>query len=184
MKKIILLFVVVVFSMTQLSAQKSTFGLGDKVLNLGIGFGSGLYSGPGNTSSIPPLSASFEVGVKDNVIEKGSIGVGGFVGYTAYKWENMSWGYKYTNLIIGARGAFHYPLLEQLDTYTGLTLGYNFVSAKEFGAAGTFPYNKSGSGLSFAWFVGGRYYFNEKFGAMAELGVGITYLNLGVSMKF
>ena len=112
MKKLILILVVALFSLSQLSAQKSTFGQGDKVLNLGIGFGSGLYSGTGNKSSIPPLSASFEVGVKDGILEKGSIGVGGYVGYAAYKWEYLGWGYKYTNIIVGARGAFHYPLLD------------------------------------------------------------------------
>ena len=41
MKKSVLLLVVAVFTFTQLVAQESTFAKGDKVLNLGIGFGSG-----------------------------------------------------------------------------------------------------------------------------------------------
>ena len=27
--------------------------------------------------------------------------------------------------IIGVRGSFHYPLVDKLDTYTGLALGYD-----------------------------------------------------------
>ena len=58
MKKLILLFVAVVFSLTQMLAQESTFAKGDKVLNLGIGFG-GRYTGTGMTTSVPPLSCLF-----------------------------------------------------------------------------------------------------------------------------
>ncbi len=185
MKKIILLFIITAFSLTQLLAQESTFVKGNKVLNLGIGFGSGLYSGTGYTSSFPPVSASFEVGVKDGIAEKGSIGVGGYIGYSAHKWEYLGWGWKYSNLIIGARGTFHYPLVDKLDTYTGLILGYDIVTAKETGTA-VFGYNysASSSGLAYSWFIGGRYYFTDKFAGMAELGVGITYLTLGVALKF
>ena len=52
-----------------LFAQEPTFQKGDKVLNLGLGLGSTLYSGTGYTSSVPPVSASFEIGVKDDVLE-------------------------------------------------------------------------------------------------------------------
>jgi len=30
---------------------------------------------------------------------------------------------------LGAKGNFHYPLVEKLDTYTGILLGYNVVSS-------------------------------------------------------
>ena len=184
MKKLFLLFVAVVFALTQVSAQESTFVKGDKVLNLTVGFGSGLYTGGGYTTSVPPLSASFEVGVKDGIIDKGSIGVGGLIAYGAHKWEYAGWGWKYSNLIIGARGTFHYPLVKKLDTYTGLVLGYNIVTAKEFGTNPIYDYSSQASGLAYAWFVGARYYFTEKFAAVGELGVGITYLNLGIALKF
>jgi hypothetical protein len=185
MKKLILLAVAVVFSLTQMLAQESTFSKGDKVLNLGIGFGSGFYSGTYYKTSVPPISASFEVGVKDGVIDKGSIGVGGYFAYASHKWEYSGWGWKYTDLIIGARGTFHYPLVNKLDTYTGLVLGYHVASSKEFGnSIPGYDYSASAGGMIYSWFVGGRYYFSEKFGAMAELGVGIVYLNLGVALKF
>ncbi|MBK8884162.1 MAG: hypothetical protein IPN67_17890 [Bacteroidales bacterium] len=183
MKKLILFFVAIAFSLTQMLAQESTFQKGDKVLNLGIGFG-GRYSGTGMTTSIPPLSASFEVGVKDGVLEKGSIGVGGMLAYSSHKYEYFGWGWKYTSIVIGARGTFHYPLVDKLDTYTGLFLGYDISTAKEYGTATGIDYNNSYGGLTYAWFAGARYYFSDKFAAFAELGVGVTILNVGVTLKF
>lgn len=178
MKKLLLLLFVAVFSLTQLLAQESTFKQGDKVLNLGIGFGSTFY-GSYYTSHTPALSASFEVGVKDGILDKGSIGVGGYLGYSSATWANY---YKTSNFIIGARGSFHYPLVNKLDTYTGLLLGYNIYSYKYestfVGSAG------SSSGLAFAWFAGARYYFSNKIAAFAEIGYGISYLTLGVAFKF
>jgi hypothetical protein len=184
MKKILTLLVVVAFSLGQLFAQESTFSKGDKVLNLGIGLGSTLYSGSFYKGQVPPISASYEVGIVDNVLEKGSIGVGGYLGYSSYKYEYSGWGWKYSNIIIGARGSFHYPLVDKLDTYTGLLLGYNIATSKEFGnAIPGFNYSSSAGGLQTAWFLGGRYYFKETFAVMAELGYGISYLTLGISLK-
>jgi hypothetical protein len=185
MKKLLLVLVVVVLSLTQLMAQESTFKQGDKVLNLGIGLGSTLYTGSYYKSSFPPLSASLEFGVKDGILDKGSIGVGGYVAYSAHKWDySNAWYYKYSNFIIGVRGVFHYPLLDKLDTYTGILLGYNIATSKEYGSS-VFGYDYSAStgGVVGAWFVGARYYFSDKFAVMGELGYGITYLNLGVALK-
>ncbi len=97
MKKILVWFVVACFSLTQLLAQESTFNKGDKVLNLGLGIGSTLYSGIGYNGAIPPLSGSFEVAVVDNIIEKGVIGVGGYLGFASYKWTDHYKIYKYYN---------------------------------------------------------------------------------------
>jgi hypothetical protein len=183
MKKSVLLLVVAVFTFTQLIAQESTFAKGDKVLNLGIGFGSGYYTGLYYKTTVPPISASFEVGVKDGILEKGSIGIGGYIGYSAHKWDFSNTYYaKVSDLYIGARGSFHYPLVNKLDTYTGLLLGYRVNSYNETGTGTNF--DASSSGVVYSWYIGGRYYFSDKFAAMAELGIGITYLNLGIALKF
>jgi len=185
MKKLLLMFVVACFALTQLIAQEPTFVKGDKALNIGIGLGSTLYSGTYYKSQIPPISASLEFGVIDNVIEKGVVGVGPYIGYSSYKYEYSGWGWKYTNIIIGARGNFHYPLVNKLDTYTGLLLGYNVASSKEFGdVIPGWDYSYSAGGIAWSWFIGGRYYFKETFAVMAELGYGISYLNLGIALKF
>jgi hypothetical protein len=184
MKKLLLLFVLGCFTLTQLVAQESTFNKGDKVLNVGIGFGTTLYSGTYYKSQIPPISASLEFGVADNILEKGVIGVGPYLGYSSYKYEYSGWGWKYTNIIVGARGNFHYPLVNKLDTYTGLLLGYNISSSKEFGVGSGYDYTASSGGVVWSWFIGGRYYFSDNFAAMLELGYGVAYLNLGIALKF
>lgn len=186
MKKITGFLLAFLFLGSMLHAQENTFGKGDKVVNLGIGLLSGLYSGSGYTSKMPPISASFEYGVKDDVLEVGSIGVGGYVGYASAKWESdwggATWGWKYSNFIIGARGSFHYPLVDKLDTYAGVLLGYNIVTVKDIGTIQS-GYTSNGSAPIFSAYVGGRYYFNDKFAGMVELGTGIAYFNLGLAIK-
>jgi hypothetical protein len=152
-------------------------------LNLGIGLGN-IGWGSGYTSTMIPLSASFEVGILDGVADVGSIGIGGLIGYSGYKYEWTNWQWKYTDIIIAARGNFHYPLVDKLDTYAGVSLGYESITFKETGD-GFFPgsYSTVGSGLFFGFTAGGRYYFTEKFAAMAEFGYGITWLTLGVALK-
>jgi hypothetical protein len=170
-----------------LSAQESTFEKGDKALNLGIGFGTSLYSGSYYKASVPPVSASFEVGIIDGILDKATVGVGGYIGYAASKYEVDygfgSYGWKYSYTVIGARGTFHYPLVDKLDTYGGAMVGYNIVTSKEIGDIPS-GYSSSGSAPSFSIFVGGRYYFTENIAAMAELGYGIAYFNIGLAMKF
>jgi hypothetical protein len=185
--KILLSVVFCLLAIFSANAQTSTFDKGNHVANLGIGLGNALYTGGGYTSAIPPISLSYEVGIKDGIFDKGVLGVGGYLGYTSAKY---SWGYigynyewKYTNIIIGVRGLLHYPLVEKLDTYAGLMLGYDLVSVSEpSGYSGT-GYSALGSHIILPGFVGARYYFSDKFAGFAELGWGIAYLTLGVSLK-
>lgn len=171
--------IVVAFSFTQLFSQNPTFVKGDRVLNLGMGLGSSYYASY-YSSQMPALSASFEVGIVDNILEKGVIGVGGYMAFSSSKYANY---WTTSNFIIGARGSFHYPLVDKLDTYTGLLLGYNIASTKYYDTyIGGF--NASDSRFASAWFIGGRYYLSDTFAVMAEFGYGISYLTLGVSLKF
>lgn len=172
------------FAFFQLTAQTPTFIKGDQTVNFGFGLGSALYSGGLYKTKIPPLSASYEKAIVDNILEKGVVGVGPYLGFVSYKWEYLNWGWNYSNFIIGARGNFHYPLKDNIDTYTGLLLGYNIVTSSEFGTS-VFGYNYStnSSRIVSSWFVGAKYYFKENLAVMAELGYGIAYLNLGIGLK-
>jgi len=184
MKKLSILLSVLVVATSVSFAQESVFNKGDKALNLGIGFGSILYMGSYYSTQVPPVSASLEYGYLDGVLEKGVIGLGGYVGYSAHKWEYYNWGWRYTTFIIGARGTFHYPLVDKMDTYMGLLLGARIVSSKEFGTnTGYYDYSAAGSGLAYSWFVGARYFFTPNFAVMGELGYGISYINLGIALK-
>jgi hypothetical protein len=181
------------------------FAKGNNMINATIGFGSPIYSGIGYTSRTPPISVSFEHIIKDGLINgKAGIGVGGYIGYTGAKWEttyqdyyfngstwlwrDVTYGWKYTNFIIGPRGIFHYNFAKKFDTYTGILIGYDVVSSKETGdwnlLNGVSTTKAKAGGIIWAWFIGGRYYFTDKFAGLAELGYGIAYFNLGVSFKF
>jgi len=163
---------------------------GNKIINVGIGLGTTYYSGDFYTSSVPPLTVSMEYIFKDGVADgKGAWGIGGYFGYAAYKWEQYyhgygSWGYSANNVFIGPRCAFHYSFVDKLDTYGGIFLGYDVVKVKEFGTVYPgYTYIAGNSGFVWSLYVGGRYFFSEKFAGMLELGYGISYLNLGVAVK-
>lgn len=184
MKKLFAVAAIAFLSLSAIHAQEPTFNLGDKVVSAGIGFGTTLYSGAYYSRGVPPISLSYEQAIKDEILEKGVIGVGGWLGYSSYKWDYLGWGYKYTNFIIGALGSFHYPLVDKLDTYVGIGLGYNISSSKEFGTDPGYDYNASSGGVVFAGMVGARYYFTESFAVFAQAGYGISYFSVGVSLKF
>jgi hypothetical protein len=188
MKKVILTVLVTLVATTVLQAQ-DVFLKGDKVINLGVGFGS-YIGGSGYKTTVPPLSLFAELGVKDGLLNgKSSIGVGGYLAYTANKWENLlpvvgAYGFDYTHFIIGARGLFHYQFVDKLDTYAGLMLGYNVASSKYFGGNLAIPVHAvSVGGFTYSSFIGARYYFTPKWAAFAEVGYGIAALELGLSLK-
>lgn len=187
MKKAIILAISVLVSVTSMKAQESTFNLNDKVVNLGIGLGSVYSFGLYNSTVIPPLSISFEKAIMDKILEKGVIGVGVYAGFTSYKWHYVTtfydWGYNYTNIVLGARGTFHYPVLDDLDTYAGILLGANVVFSSEFGTSGGVTYDPDRPSIAYSGFLGARYYFSDKFSGFVELGYGISYLTLGLGIK-
>ena len=157
MKKVIVFALVAIFSTPLLRAQESMFDVGDRVVNLGLGIGSTLYGGSYYSSGVPPISISYEQGIKDDILEKGVIGVGGYVGYSSYKYRytyaSYDYGWNYSNIFIGGGGFFHYPLIDQLDTYVGLLLGYKIQTSTEYGTIPGSEFSSSSSGLFFSSFV-------------------------------
>jgi hypothetical protein len=187
--KIKVLLLATLFAFGFCSANAQEVKNGDKILNLGIGLGSGLGYGTGYKTTMPAVSASLEFIVKDDLFDgKGAVGVGGYVGYSAGKWEYTysggSYGWKYSNLVLGPRGYLHYSFMEKLDTYAGLMIGYWVSSSKEYGTTQTGYDAGSWGGFIWSGYVGGRYFFSDSFAGMLELGSGISYLNLGIALKF
>lgn len=181
MKRKFTLLVIALVLAFSVGAQ-NTFNKGDKVVNLGIGLGSTLYSGTYYKGLIPPVSASLELGIKDKLFDdKSSLGVGAYLGYASSRYKYGSWGWNYTDIIVGARGSLHYQLVDKLDTYGGAIAGFRISTSK---AIGTPTVNAStGGGIVLSPYIGGRYYFSEKLAGMAEIGYGIAYLNIGIALK-
>ena len=167
----------------------SPFDVGTNAVNLGIGLGNryGYGSGGGSSSVSPALSVSYERGILP--LGPGVLGVGAFVGYQGASYDlggGDKW--KYTDLVVTLRGAFHYPVLANLDAYGGLSLGVRHLGTSFSGPSGSF-YNSIGADASVNeaavnLFVGGRYYFTSNIGAFAELGYDQTYLKVGLAAKF
>lgn len=172
-------------SLNQVNAQMYTTGQQD--LHLGVGLGTTLY-GSGYNSILPPINVSYEKGITDN------IGVGGYLGFASsrYKYNgfnNLNYQWRYTYVILGARGAYHYDLFKnpKLDTYGGLMIGFTLARAKFHSDDPTLNDNDytapSAGGVTWSGFVGTRYQIKEKIGVYGELGYGVAWLNVGLRVK-
>ncbi|WP_162151341.1 outer membrane beta-barrel protein [Porphyromonas macacae] len=177
MKKFFYTIIVLVGLAVSANAQ-SVFRKGESMLNLGLG----LNSLNNYTMVIPPLSASYELGLADNIFSNGngSLGLGAYIGYASYKYKPYKVNsLKENHFVIGPRLALHYGFLGKLDTYLGLMLGYRSVSLSgDFG-----DIDSTSSGLAWNLNIGARYFFTPKVGAFMELGYGISNVNLGVTFR-
>lgn len=177
MKKLLFLFLAV-FVASVVHAQP--FQPGTSIIQGGIGLGSNLG---GLGKGRPAIAVSYEYG-KWEVGGPGVISLGGYLGNTGYKYSTAGYSQSWNYTVIGFRSAYHYngfTDVPQLDVYGGAMLSYNNVSYKSSGFTGS---NAYGSGIGFSLYVGGRWFFSESFGAFAELGYGVSTLNLGVAYRF
>lgn len=190
MKKLISFAVALILSVVGIkTTQAQIFDEGTKHFHVGIGFGSPYYYS-GSKSTIPPIHISGEYGIKEK------IGIGGLIGYTSSSYEDSYvypglYSYKYTwkfsYLIIGARGSYHFWQNDKADAYAGLLLGYNVASVKEeYEGTGTgYYYDETPTvgGFALGAYGGIRYQFKENLGAFAELGYNISWLSVGLHVK-
>ena len=178
MKKLLLIALAVVLTSTVMFGQIA-YKMGDNNISgmLGLGGYGGLYG----TSTMPAIAASYEMGYNEN------FSIGGLAGITGSEFPVLgSWKWKYTYILIGGRGAYHYDLLhkDNIDTYAGGMLGYNIVSFSEENApASTLGFSASGSYVTYGGFAGARYYFSPNLAAQAEVGFGIGAITVGISYK-
>ncbi|WP_152559923.1 hypothetical protein [Hymenobacter sp. IS2118] len=162
------------------------FAVGNQVLNLGMGVGSsGSYGADqvgGNPSISPALNLSYERGLF--VIGPGVLGAGVLGGYQSATRDLGSGGkLKYNDFLLALRGAFHYPVLPELDAYAGLSVGLRYTKAAYEGSAPA-PEAGSNARLTPGIFVGGRYFLLENLGVFTELGYDQTYLKIGFTGRF
>ena len=181
MKKIVVLFFA--FILVNSSYGQGNFSLGNNVASVGIGLGSSLGVLGGSTST-PGISLQYERGMWD-VGGPGVISLGGFIGFKSYKYNNV-YQRKWNYTIIGLRSAYHYNGIESsdFDVYGGAMLSYNSLNYSDNLPLNNIAYEPFDSYISLTLYVGGRYYFAPNVAAFAELGYGISYLNIGAAFKF
>lgn len=95
MKKLMMVALCALGFAVSASAQ-DTFRRGDKVLNVGIGVPAENYV------DLPPLSATYEQSIADNIGDKGSVGLGAQLEFMGAA--------KRVAIFMGPRAAFHYEL--------------------------------------------------------------------------
>lgn len=171
------LFLAVAFLLALSSATfaQKAYQEGSNVINAGIDLGD-TYYGWGYSSIA--ISGSFEHGITDN------ISAGGILGYGTSTYNAPDYSVKYTNVLIGARGSYHFLTTDVWDPYAGADLGYVTLSHSYSGSIDP-GYGYVGSGLKLWLHGGARYYFSPGVGAFGELKIGSSIiLGLGVSFKF
>lgn len=136
------------------NAQDVIFIKGDKRINVGIGM-----------QNFPIGTISFDYAVADNIFEDGSIGVGPYIG--------LGFNTYYTHFVVGGRGTFHYPLVEDLDTYIGATLGLRY---------GTSALRPNQLFFPVGILLGANYPVNKNIIVFGELGSGVTYITAGITL--
>ena len=146
------------------------------IANVGIGFG---YGGAGYKMSIPPISASVEYAGLPIPLS-----VGGYFGIARY--TGSYWLFEYTQMYIafGARAAWHFNFLSNLDTYAGVGIGYIMYSyGGEASSLNDLDLDKGA--FDFGGFIGARYFFTDIIGVYLETGYsGLTVVSAGLSLKF
>lgn len=169
---------------TQLAAEvEPSFREGDIVLNVGLGLGSAIYVSRFYSPIVPPISISIEYGyMEDFTVEDLTLGLGGYLGYTASRDRRDSSKSGENYFILGGRGGLHYPFVEDLDTYVGVMLGVNIITGSFFGDKDSDRSSRPPQ-LIFSLYAGGRYYVTEELALMAEIGYGVAYLSLGIAYR-
>lgn len=188
MKKILTTIVILAFSISILNAQEA-FNKGNSGINVGIGFGTTGYLGSYYKIAMPGISASYEYGITEIQMGssmKGLISAGAFFGFGSSKYEYWAnYYYKYNYMLIAVRGNYHFLFHEKFDPYAGIVMGYFLVSGKwSDDATHLYDYTAKSDRFHFGVYAGARWFFNDFFGAFAEVGWGMTVINLGLSLKF
>lgn len=152
----------------QMSYAQYALQKGQGQFNAGIGF----------SSWGVPVYAGFDVGVHRD------ISVGGEVSYRNYYDRPGNNRYHHRVFGISGNGNYHFNTLMHIPTnwdfYAGLNVGfYSWNSDDDYNGAHT-------SGLQLGAQVGGRYYFNNKFGLNLEAGGASAFSGgkFGITLKF
>ncbi len=173
MKKVVVLFVAVLFAFT-VQAQH-VFNKGDVMFNAGIGVPTGGYG------LIPTLNFSGEYGV----IPTGDVGLISFGGLAEFHLAHYTYYYgssyneTWPRFYLGARAAWHVHAFDSdvFDAYAGVGFGIQINGKTKYGY-----YDNGGTYVSPDIFVGGRWMFKPGMGLFAEAGyTGLSSIKIGVT---
>lgn len=160
-------FLVACLAVSSIIVAQNPIDKGQAQINAGFGFSSyGL-----------PVYVGLDYGIHEDIT------IGGEFSYRSYNQDY--YGSKYGHKIYGFLGNANYHFNNLLgieptwDVYGGLNIGfYSWSSPRGFKG-------DTNSGLGLGLQIGGRYYFNDKFGINLELGGGNATSGgkIGISIK-
>ncbi len=158
--------------LTSVAFAQGNLGKGGKQLNAGVGF----------SSFGVPVYVGADFGVHE------SISIGPRFSYRNY--GNRVGGLRYNQslTVLSFNGNYHFNTLLNLppewNLYAGLTLGYYFWSDIRWNDGRNDLFDGEGSGVGLDLQVGGRYFFDEKWGVNLEFGGGtISGGSFGITYK-
>ena len=77
---------------------------------------------------------------------------------------------------------------ENIDLYVGVGIGFNHLSHRilrgNLPPDATILNNDTGFRFAYQVFIGGRHYFRENMAVFAEIGYGLSFLNLGITIRY
>ncbi len=173
MKKLLFTSLLVVTSL--LLFAQSPLPKGSKQLNAGVGFSDwGI-----------PVYVGLDFSVHDD------FSLGGELGYRSDNYETNYKTYNYNIFSFNFNGNYHFNTLlgipPEWDFYAGLNIGiYYWGNNNDNNQKHYYRDANSNSGVGLGAQIGGRYYFNSKFGLNLEFGGGRNMSNggkFGITIK-
>jgi len=161
--------IAIVFTLSFLAVKaQAPIGIGEAQINAGLGF----------SNSGVPIYVGCDFGVHEDIT------VGGEFSFRSYdeSWDGNS--YDFTMFGIAGNANYHMNRILEIpsewDVYGGINLGFYFKNTNDESYKGD---EDSGFGLGAQ--VGGRYYFNDKYGINLEFGGGSTFSGgkIGISIR-
>ncbi len=135
--------------------------------------------------STPDFGVSYEYGL--NMQNFGLVGIGGLFRYWGYSEGYFDGSWKYTNILIGAQGNYHFVITgSKFDPYVGVVLAYDAGSVSWSGPYGNYASPTYG-GLWLAAQGGARYWVSPNIAISGRIGLGTlgySGLDFGVDFKF
>jgi len=190
-KKII--FTICFVSLFSAAIHAEAFKIGENRASFGMGFGWKGKDNHRNTFGFPSPNVLIERSILP-FKNFGFLSVGAQFGFhhsfnnkpiPIYGIEKQSW----TSVYFVPRIALYFHEVfydddfpENIDLYGGIGFGFNYKSHKIIPTGVGF--DESGFQAGYHFFVGGRYYFKKQASVFAEIGYGLSFLNVGFTIRY
>jgi len=192
MKKIILTVCILSLFVSAIHAQ--AFKIGENRASFGVGFGWKNNRPFSNTVNFPSPNIVIERSIlpfKDIGFLSVAAQFGFHHGFHNGTFNSINYRQSWTEVYFIPRVALYFHELfheddfpENIDLYGGLGFGFNFLSHKLPDNIELPEDDRKGFNLGYNFFAGARYYFRPHASVFAEIGYGLSFLNVGLTIRY